>query len=432
MPPSLRNALIVARREYVIRARSRAFVLSTILLMVITAGLAAAPIAITLLQGRDTSARVAVHVGPNDAGDVAARLAPLLNRDPSRPAFSFSAAPDLAAARQAVVEGRLAGALDVERGPGGDLAFTYYANGTTPGQAAALLGQAANAIGIQDRLTRAGIAPASQASIFAPVGFQRLDADPAKAGQSAVDRASSGSLAFALGLIIFMAIVLYGQWIATSVAEEKSSRVMEVMLSAASPTQLLAGKVLGVSGLALSQYVLVALPAGLVLLLQGQLSALVLGSAAPAAGLPEGLSGALLVVFGLFFVLGFGLYAVLYAAGGSLVSRQEDLNQVVGPLTMLATVGYLLATWSATGLISLDRGPLAALAYVPFLSPYLMVVRFGSGTAGPLELAVALVILVLSIGAALWVAVRVYAAGVLLYGQRPGLRKLWTAMRTSR
>jgi ABC-2 type transport system permease protein len=432
MPASIRNMLIVARREYTVRARSKAFLLSTVLLMVLAAGVAAAPIAITLLQGQDKGASIAVHVGAEGVGNVGAALGVLLNTDPKHPVATFSDAPDLGAARQQVVDGKLAAVIDVERAPSGDLAFTYYAADVLGGTLSARISQAATTVAIQDRLSRAGISPAGQAAIFAPADFTARPADPSRPAQSMTEAISASALGYALTILIFMAILIYGQWIAMSVAEEKSSRVMEVVLNAASPTQLLGGKVLGVGGVALTQYAAVAVPAVLVLVFQPQLQALFLGGTAATFTLPQGLTFSLFVVLGLFFVGGFALYALLYAAAGSLVSRQEDLNQVIGPLTMLATLGYLLAAWSASGLVNLDRGLLAVLAYVPFLSPYMMLARYGSGSASLFEVAVALVILAVTIVVALWVAVRIYSAGVLLYGQRPGLRKLVTALRTSR
>jgi ABC-2 type transport system permease protein len=136
---------------------------------------------------------------------------------------------------------------------------------------------------------------------------------------------------------------------------------------------------------------------------------------------------ALLLVYG---VLGFGLYAVLYAAAGSLVSRQEDVNQAVMPMTLTATAGYLVATYTATGLLDVRADWLAVLSQVPFLSPFLMLSRVSSGEATILEVVLSIVLLVAAILAAAWIAARVYAAGVLLYGQRPGIRALWRLMRS--
>jgi len=143
-----------------------------------------------------------------------------------------------------------------------------------------------------------------------------------------------------------------------------------------------------------------------------------------------GLTPEVLVVFVLFFALGFALYALIYAAAGSLVSRQEDVQQVVTPLTFIAMGGYLAATFATSAGSSALW--VVFLSYFPFTSPYVMLVRMVDGTAQPWEPLIAIAILVPTVMLMLVVATRVYSAGVLMYGQRPTLRTLVTAMRIRR
>jgi ABC-2 type transport system permease protein len=105
----------------------------------------------------------------------------------------------------------------------------------------------------------------------------------------------------------------------------------------------------------------------------------------------------------------------------------EDINSVVAPMTMIGMVGYFIAVYTSSGLIPADAGWVVALSFVPFVSPYLMLSRFAAGQAGPLDLALASVLLVVAIIVCLWLAARIYAAGVLTYGQKPGARALFTA-----
>jgi len=228
-----------------------------------------------------------------------------------------------------------------------------------------------------------------------------------------------------------MAIILYGQWIAYSVAEEKNSRVMEIVLAAATPFQLLAGKVVGVGGLAILQYFIVAIPMILAVVFQGQIAALILGGAAGAGSgaITAGLQFSTIAAFGVLFVLGFAIYACLYAGAASLVSRQEEINQIVAPLTFVSVAGYLVATYAGTGLIPIDSPIVVILSFVPLFSPYLMLTRLSLGTAGPLDFAIAVVLLLLAIPAVLWFAARLYRSGVLMYGQSPTPRTLWKALR---
>src|SRR5262249_25875273 len=123
-------------------------------------------------------------------------------------------------------------------------------------------------------------------------------------------------------------------------------------------------------------------------------------------------------------------YASLYAGAASLVSRQEDINQIIAPLTIVSVIGYLVATYAGTGLIDIDSRVVVVLSFIPLFSPYLMLTRLSLGTAGPVDVAVAIALLLLAIPAALWVAARLYRSGVLMYGQPPTPRTLWRALRS--
>ena len=237
-------------------------------------------------------------------------------------------------------------------------------------------------------------------------------------------------LAFGMTILIFMIIIMYGNWIAMSVVEEKSSRVMEVVLNAASPFQLLTGKVLGVGAVAFTQYAAVVLAGVVALLVQGPVADTILGTAGTATELPEGLTIGLLLFFGIYGVLGFLIYATLYAAAGSLVSRMEDINAAVMPMTLVSTGGYLIGVYAAMGLLDIQSGWVTALSQVPFVSPFMMIGRVASGAAEPWEIVLSIALLLASIVAALWIAARIYRAGVLLYGQRPGIRAIWRLVRT--
>src|SRR5207244_1420695 len=138
--------------------------------------------------------------------------------------------------------------LSLARDANGDLAYDLYTKAGRLDRSVQLIQQAAISITIQDRLTRAGVSPIDQARLFVPPGFKVQPADP-NANPSVPGSFDNPALffaSFALTIAIFMAIILYGQWIAYSVAEEKNSRVMEIVLAAATPFQLLAGKVIGV------------------------------------------------------------------------------------------------------------------------------------------------------------------------------------------
>ena len=437
---TLRNIAAVARREFLWRGRTRTFKITTVLLVVVGVGLALAPVIIRFIDRGSTGDRIEVVVGDSKpAVDVPGALGLLLNAPiPGLPtdkntttAYKVEATGDVDAARARVLDGATSALLVLDRTAAGDLAFTLYSKDTFLSRTTQLVRQAASSIVIQDRLTRAGIPPIDQAALFAPPEFDVLPADPGattNGPQTGEEFASSFAISFVLSILLFMAIILYGQWVAFSVAEEKNSRVMEVVLAAATPFQLMSGKVAGVGGLALVQYVVVLIPSAAALIFQDRIASLILGGSSNIA-LPEGISLPLLVVFGIMFVLGFALYAVLYAGAASLVSRQEDVNQIVAPLTIVSVGGYLVASYAGTGLIPIDSPLVIVMSFIPFFSPYLMLTRMGQGTAGPAEVAIAIALLALFIPVALWIAARLYRSGVLMYGQSPTPRTLWRALR---
>jgi ABC-2 type transport system permease protein len=436
---TLRNIVAVARREFMFRGRTRTFRITTVILVVVGVGLALAPVIIRFVDRGSTGDRVLVYVGDTHPGvDVPVALGLLLNAptpgvpvsSESTPSFSVEETADVDAARAEVVADTAKALVVLDRSASGDLTFTLYAKDSLIARRNQLIQQAAASIAIQDRLLTAGITPGDQAKLFAPPAFSLKPADPnatSNAPQTGEEFVSSFAIGFVLSILLFMAIILYGQWVAFSVAEEKNSRVMEVVLAAATPFQLLSGKVVGVGGLALVQYLIVLVASAAVLIFQGQIAAFVFGGPST-VDLPEGLSVPLLLLFGVMFVFGFALYAVLYAGAASLVSRQEDVNQIVAPLTIISVAGYLVASYAGTGLIPIDSPLVVVLSFIPFFSPYLMLTRLGQGAATAPEVVVAIALLVAFIPMALWFAARLYRSGVLMYGQSPTPRTLIRAL----
>jgi ABC-2 type transport system permease protein len=445
------NVIAVARREYYARGRTRTFKITTILLIVVGVAAALSPLIFRWIDEGIGQTTIEVSVGDSKPGlDVVATLSAVLNAGPgatagtgtgagagtgsgeadSKPRYRVVATDDIEAARTRVLDGASDGVLVVTRSAAGDLAFDYVTKHSARDRIAQVLYQASATIAVQDRLASAGIPPAQQAALFAPPAYDVSPADPNAPPTAGDEIGAEFAIGFVLAILLFMAIVLYGQWVAYSVAEEKSSRVMELILGAATPFELLAGKVAGVGALAMTQYLIVAAGAVVALVFQDQIAALIFGGTAGTIGFPNGLSIPLLLGFGVFFILGFLIYAALYAGAAALVSRTEDINQIVAPMTLLSSAGYIVAVYSTTGVLDANAPFVVALSDVPFFSPDRLVSRLGSGLAGPVEALVAIAILVVTIPVVLWVAARFYAAGVLMYGQRPSMRLMLRVLRS--
>lgn len=426
------NALHVARREYLIRIRSRSFVVVTVAMALVGMALALAPVGLRLIGG-DRPTRVAIfsEVSGLSTDALEAELeGGLSGPEPNGSAqrFKLAAVDGLDAGRAKVRAGGADGLLSVSRNAAGDLAFSYFGDAGPLDQGVATMRQAASAVSISDRMERAGIQAADRAHLFAPTAFDVTATSPGAARQNAEGFGGRTLLAYVMVILTFMAIITYGNWVAGSVAEEKSSRVMELLITAATPRQLLFGKILGAGAAGLSQFAALLGAALIGILLNGPIGHALLGDTAGSFDLP-GLTPSLLVIFGFFFLTGFILYATLYAAAGSMVSRQEEVQQSAAPMMVLVMVGYFA---SFAALNAVDAGWVAILSFIPFFSPYLMPMRIVFGVAAWWEVAIAAVLLLVFIAGAVWLAARIYSAGVLLYGQRLGLREVLKAARVSR
>ena len=236
------------------------------------------------------------------------------------------------------------------------------------------------------------------------------------------------ALAYSVAILLYMSIVLYGQAIMMSVIEEKTQRVAEVVVASIPPGKLLAGKVIGVGAVGLTQQ-LVWVASGLLLLrFQGPIgSALGIATGAP-LDLPSVSFGTALAFLS-FFVLGYTLFSTMFAAAGSMVSSTQDAQQVATPLTLLVVPSLLLLT----PVLLEPNGSLArVVTLIPFTSPILMPVRMSLTSVGALEVAGSIAVLVLGCLGAVWLAARIYRVGVLMYGKKPTLAELARWVRYAR
>jgi ABC-2 type transport system permease protein len=211
-------------------------------------------------------------------------------------------------------------------------------------------------------------------------------------------------------LALFTVLIFYGQAVAQGVTEEKSSRVVELLLTTVSPRRLLTGKVLGIGLLGLAQ-----------LLLAGA-AALIAGQLAGGAGLPSAAPQAVALVL-LWFILGYAFYSVAFAAVGALVSRQEDLSTAVVPITLIMTGSFYIALIVANGN---PNGTLAQIAaFVPPLAPMVVPARVVLGNMSALGLGLAVAVDLIATAGMILLAAHIYERAILRIGAPVKLRRLF-------
>jgi ABC-2 type transport system permease protein len=424
LEPAFPNTTHVARREYTELVRSRLFHVSTVTLATLAVVVALLPIAVRAVD-RGASTRIGVVATTNELAITTQNILSSILNIQGGAKYTVVIQPDEAEAVSAVDDHRLDAAVVATRAPNGRLGFTVHSGETVGDGTIQLLNFGGLSIALLDYASN----NKNSVSGFRTPGFEVLRGGGTGPNAAPYDPSAYASrliVGAVFGVLIFITIVIYGMWVAAGVVAEKSSRVMELLISAASPRQLVIGKALGIGLAGATQYVLVLVPAILTLLLEDRIASALLGPGAGIAPSLKALSPALLLAFGVYYTLGFALYSLIYAAAGSLVSRPEDLQIIALPLSLLAIVGYLQAILALTGGIT---GFIRFASLVPFWSPFVMLTRLSVGRVEPMELVVSISVLVLTIVVVGVVAIRIYSAGVLLYGQRPGLRAYVDAAR---
>jgi ABC-2 type transport system permease protein len=266
--------------------------------------------------------------------------------------------------------------------------------------------EAAAAQGVLDSLQGAGLTRGQALAVMSP---RPLAVAALEANTRNTDR--NRGLIMAGLLALFMVLIFYGQAVAQGVTEEKSSRVVELLLTTVTPRRLLAGKVLGIGLLGLAQLVLAGA------------AALVAGRLAGGAGLPSAAPAAVALVV-LWFILGYAFYSVAFAAVGALVSRQEDLSTAIIPITLVMTGSFYLALIVVGGN---PNGTVAQIAaFVPPLSPMVVPARMVLGDMNGFGLALAVAVDLLATAGLILLAARIYEGAILRIGAPVKLRRLLT------
>lgn len=224
---------------------------------------------------------------------------------------------------------------------------------------------------------------------------------------------------FAIGFLLYMSIVIYGQTIMSGVLEEKTSRVAEVVMSSVPTDTLLFGKVLGVGAVGLTQQVIWIVTTYILLKLRAPIMSK-FGAPSVNFSLPD-ITLAAGLLFLLFFLLGFIFYSSLYAAVGSSVNSESEARQAASPLMIMIVS---TAVFIQPVLLNPTGTAALVLSLVPISSPIIMPIRMAVTGVPPLELAASLLFLAVGCVAALWLASRIYRVGLLMYGKRPTMREM--------
>ncbi len=404
------RVMAIARREYLERVRSRAFVVATVLGPVLMAAFTLGP-GLLMARQRGKPLRLAVlDVSGSLREDVERALARRKVAGQERfllqpaPAGPVSVAE--AALKAQVLKGDLDGYVLLPSDALGRSAAEYYGKNVSNMMDIQLLDKSLEDAFVARRLSEEGLPPAKIGSLT-----RRLDLKKIRLTETGAREDSGGTFLLSMVLLtmLYTTLAMWGAALMNGVIEEKNNRVVEVMVSSVSPTHLFAGKLLGVGGAGLTQFLVWAI----------SLAALAAYAAPAMAGsgitVPEVsplVSGALVV----YFLLGYFLYGSMYMAVGASVNNQQEAQSLVFPVMMPLILGFVFFPM----ILGSPDSPLSVvLSLIPFFTPLLMFLRITTVTPPAWQIALSVVIMALAVIAMNWVAARVYRVGILMYGKRP-------------
>ncbi|MBB6637323.1 ABC transporter permease [Cohnella thailandensis] len=327
------------------------------------------------------------------------------------------------AMKQAIEDKTIKGYLEFESAQGGSFpSVTYLSKKTLSEDASQQLQAALQTVKTDAAVKDANLTQEQLAKLSEPVAFDSIRLDELDgSGKTQEEKDTALLLTYVILILLFMSVMVSGQMIASEITSEKSSRVMEILVTSVAPLQQLFGRVLGTFVVAVLQLIV------FVAVTVGNLSLPHNKDSFASLGIDFGNVDPLMLIFAvLLYLAGFFLYAMLFAAIGSIVSRTEDLGQAVMPITMITLAGFYIAIF---GMNSPESSFITICSYIPFFSPFLLFLRIGLADPAWWEIALSVGILLASILAIGWLAAKIYRTGVLLYGKRPSIAELRKAMK---
>lgn len=407
----VRNLWLITKREYIGRMKSSAYITSTIVLMVVF-------FASTLLPSLfDSSARskpldvTVLDKTGQVFGPLQQAMELLPAEESEREVRLTSSTADEASLTARVREGEFALLVIEGSFPSGLKAKFLASNLNALTDSRLVLAPLENMIRAA-RMQERGLAPEVALEIMRPLDIEERQVT---AGDTERDEDQfMGTLIMAMGAImsIYMITMINSQFVFQGVLEEKVSRVVEVMAAAVRPTEMMAGKVLGLGALGLTQYV-------------GMMIAWVAGSALSREMMdvpPQPMSAQVILLIMVFILLSYVLNATLMAALAATVSRMEDSQTVQTPVIMLMMLPMILFT----PVLSDPNGTLSViLSFIPIFTPIVMLLRVILGEVAAWQVWLSVGMLLVTTVIVSWASGRIYRAALLTFGTRPTMKQLW-------
>ena len=415
----MNNFFIILSHTFMSKLKTKSFLVTTILTAVIMLALTNMTNIIDFFNKDAEADKIAVIDGSGELFEPLKEQMGTINKELILEKYNGDAELAVAEVENGKFKGVLELSLNEEKLPAASYKAMSIADSSIPADLQASLQQIKTMVAS----TQINIAPEELQKLYAPVEFEKSAlAEDAKTEE---ELNQARGLVYVLLFIIYFAVIMYANMIAMEVATEKSSRVMEILISSVSPIKQMFAKILGIGLLSLTQLA--------VLLLVGYFSIKqnlqsMEGGFFEFFGFGNVPAGTIIYAV-IFFILGYFLYATMAAFLGSLVSRIEDVQQMITPMTLLVVAGFMMAMF---GLGQPEAPFIKYTSFIPFFSPMLMFLRVGMLNIPFWESSLAIAILIATIVFLAVFGARVYRGGVLMYGKSNSFKDIKKALQLTK
>ena len=407
----------IIKREYKETVFKKSFIIMTVLTPLLMVGVSVLPALLMTVQSED---QVTIHVLDN-SHRIYPRLGHILTDTLKNGQKRFKLIPLQAVnnfeafmkeEKQKIGKGEIYGLLFIPSDVMDNGRFEFYAKNVANVSINRSIRNAVNQLVTRYKIERSGLSPDLVKELTRQVEMKtvKITKEGLVKERGFVDEYFS---TFVLVMILYMSLLLYGAAIMRSIVEEKSKRIVEVLLSQSNPFQLMAGKILGLGAVGITQY-LIWISFGIGLIFFG-------GRIMPVSTKYFNYSPEIFIYFVLFYILGYLIFSVLYAGVGALSNTDREAQQLSMPIILFLIVpimfiGYIIQ--------NPDTNLSIGLSLFPLFSPILMFARINLADPGMVQILASILILIVSIIVLIWVVAKIFRVGILMYGKRPSLPEI--------
>ncbi len=417
----MKKIFAVIKREYLQIVKTKGFIISTVLAPVIMIAFIAVPVLLSVKATGEKKTIAVVDMTGQIFQEFDRALAEYKMKDESRryTIQEFQPTADISGLRSLLREKVLANEFSAYMFipdtilAGGEAEFV--SQHVSDFDEIRRLSESLNRVIVGLRLKKEGLDPQRVSDYMKHVGLKTIKVTPRGEKE---DVGGTFAMAYVLVLLIYMTLIFYGSIILRGVIEEKSNRVVEVVLSSLKPFELMMGKILGIGAVGLTQYAVWAL----IGFVTSQYGMSMVTSMVPAAsGIKFAIPSYIFLYFVIFFILGYFLYGTLYAGVASTVNNEKEAQQMLMPITMFLVLPILLMTM----VIKNPGGSTSViLSLIPFFAPIIMFMRICVLMPPAWQVALSIALLGLTVVAMVWLAAKIYRIGILMYGKKPSLLEI--------